>query len=746
MKTTTHSGAPALDAAHAGQAGARLAGAARVALLLIWPWLLLLINRNWVFPNVWVDEWLYFGYFVNLPEHLALFSEPSLYHSTRLAWTLPGYLVHRTFPFPLSHYILHLSLYYIATLSLYFTCVLLDKHRSGLVATLLLGTNSFFLHAISWDYVDSAGISYLLLTTLLVTLVALRPRQHVWAILAGMVYAAALYTNLFLAALAPGLAVYFLILRRFHAIGQLVASITAMLAGVAITTICLGLASVSLGGQFWFYKRSVLAATMISTLSENSWIARAADWPIRHAHLVYLWIALVGTALGFLLPWARRRYQSIPGAFAVGVQFGITATLAIVIQLRSGTPLLNAAFYASYLIPSTFLALSVILDPLCRQLSQPRFVFFAAGIAIAGLLSFALRACWSPSWGYPALPALVLGIVVIIALLHIPQQLSRLAFGAITVALSSLVFVVPSGFNLAGSVQYCVVAPPPAVSPQSRYEAVITGIRTISQHVPNKRVVFWYNSAETDLYASLAGAYLKFWSLGSETFPEFDAGAQRNSVKALQPGLTIVLLSKRDAAIQQAAHELAEHDLTLNLIGRETIPYDDSHFNLTIFSTHSSRTFAPGETIDLTRPSEAQHVLQHGWGRAESFGTWTDGAEATIAIDRGGAVPAGRDLVLTLDIPYHIAQTAAGQGVASPPLDVDVLVAGRMLDPRRFDATTPGGEWHIRIPAGLLQQGTPLTVTLVIREPHSPQDLGFDPYDSRQLGIAVRSLRLAELP
>ena len=78
-----------------------------ILFLLLLPILLLLINQVWMFSNIYVDPWVYFGHFILLKQYLIAFSVT--YNASRLSWVLPGYLLHSLFPPLIAHYILHLG-------------------------------------------------------------------------------------------------------------------------------------------------------------------------------------------------------------------------------------------------------------------------------------------------------------------------------------------------------------------------------------------------------------------------------------------------------------------------------------------------------------------------------------------------------------------------------------------------------------------------------------------------------------
>jgi len=115
-------------------------------LLLALPLFLLLANPSWILtPTGSIDPWVYFGYFRNLGHHLWTFA--GTYYGTRLPQIIPGYLCNRLFPPLAAEYVLHLTFYYIAVISLYLILKQCFNSRVALLTSILMGCYPFFLGA-----------------------------------------------------------------------------------------------------------------------------------------------------------------------------------------------------------------------------------------------------------------------------------------------------------------------------------------------------------------------------------------------------------------------------------------------------------------------------------------------------------------------------------------------------------------------------------------------------------------------
>src|SRR5579872_5636379 len=89
-----------------------------IAVILL-PLLVLWRQDNALYsPLRHTDPWFYLGYFRNLVNFKRdLF--PGFYYGSRLAWILPGYLVHSLFSPVIANWIMHLAVQSVATLSFF---------------------------------------------------------------------------------------------------------------------------------------------------------------------------------------------------------------------------------------------------------------------------------------------------------------------------------------------------------------------------------------------------------------------------------------------------------------------------------------------------------------------------------------------------------------------------------------------------------------------------------------------------
>ena len=337
-----------------------------ILFLLLLPILLLLINQVWMFSNVYVDPWVYFGHFIRLKEYLIAF--PELYYGTRLPWILPGYLLHFLFPPLIAHYILHLGFYYIAIFSLY---LVLEPHvgkRGAFLASASMGCYSFFLMAVGWDYVDGAGIAYFLVTVLMLSWAARKENQAIWIALSGVFFGALIYTNLVWIAFLTSLITYYVLTSYPHRIKKTFISIAAFIVGFLTITILLGVVNYAVVGKFFFFMPSISYA--LNPDYTQTWRTAWYQWLPRATWLVLPLIVLAGSLAILLLSKFRKSFEEV--RLPLQKTFVITYLLMIFLQLTGIASVLQVPFYSTYLIPSMFLAIGELLKPLA-MLSKCRF-------------------------------------------------------------------------------------------------------------------------------------------------------------------------------------------------------------------------------------------------------------------------------------------------------------------------------------------------------------------------------------
>jgi hypothetical protein len=360
-----------------------------VWILAVAPLYILFVSSNWIFSSPdSIDPWVYHGFFRNLQEYkTTLF--PGTYYGSRLSWILPGYLVYKFLPPLAANYALHLGLWYAAVFALYYTLKSAAGRHTALITAIFLGSYIHFLRPLGSDYVDGPADVCFLICFALLTAAARNGRRGLRLALAGAAFAAAVFTNLFTIIFAPVVALYFaLLLCRARDSLTVRSALTFpiwFLSGAATLTALLGVANFVVEGNFPFYMPSVYYV-LAHAGQPNPWKLPIAQW-IGQAE----WLIVPGVAaVSALIAFANRRFR---GSLA-GPASGAACLLALLLMIFCewlGIPVLQYPYYASYLIPTAFLAIGALLAGPLERISHSG----ALTLAIATLLLATI-----PLWGH----------------------------------------------------------------------------------------------------------------------------------------------------------------------------------------------------------------------------------------------------------------------------------------------------------------------------------------------------------
>jgi hypothetical protein len=518
-----------------------------IAVLLL-PLIVLWRQDNVLFTGYsYIDPWFYLGFFRNLVEFKRnLF--PGTYYGTRLSWILPGAAVHRLFSPVAANCILHLGVHTVATVSLFLTLKWLAGVRRAFLTAMLFSVNPWLWSATGWDYVDGAGIAYCLLSVALLTWAALRPGRR-WALVAaGMAIAGLVYANLYWATMAwlPPLCYIAMTWawRRMPLRRSLLAVCVWCGAGCVIVTVALGAVNRFLDGHFFFYARSVLEALMIRGSNLNWWFDR--PWK-NGAPAPWLLFATVAALTALAVLASRCRAWTRPGNPApvlFSAQFLCALAWMAYTQMR-GNPVLGLYYYASDLLPFTFLVIGVWFWPAVESLG-PR-TWLATCLAAAALFGLV----WlDPVTGF--LAAIPQTALVGAAVLAISPLFRRSAVGlALSLAGSALIVGLGVGERYAGLDRHAF---------RRQYESVMDARRYVESMRRGGDVRFWYDPkdrAAPDAMA-LTSTYLASNSLIGASLAPLTPGLDAACGVELLPHTLIAAISADGRHGDRAADALAE--------------------------------------------------------------------------------------------------------------------------------------------------------------------------------------------
>jgi hypothetical protein len=359
-----------------------------IAVLLL-PLIVLWRQDNTLFTGYgYLDPWFYLGFFRNLVEFKRNLY-PGTYYGSRLSWVLPGAALHSLFSPVAANCLLHLGVHTVATVSLFLTLKWVAGARRAFLAAMLFSVNPWLWSATGWDYVDGIAIAYCLLTVALLTWAALQPGRRWALVVAGMAMAGLAYCNLYWVTLAWLLPLgYIAMTWAWHRTPPLRSFFALCLwfgAGCVIVTVALGAVNWFLDGHFFFYAPSVLEALKIRG-NNLKWF----DLPWKNgAPSAWLMFAAVAAVTAVAILATRLRNWTRPGnAAPVLFSAQLLCALAWMAYTQAhGNPVLGIYYYASDLLPFTFLVIGVWFWPGLESVKTRTWVLIClAAAALFGLV------------------------------------------------------------------------------------------------------------------------------------------------------------------------------------------------------------------------------------------------------------------------------------------------------------------------------------------------------------------------
>ncbi len=551
-----------------------------IVVIFIFPLVLLLINNSWIFTpaTTFIDPWLNVGYFRNLPQHLQVF--PDTYYGSRLSWILPGFLIYQLFPPLLANYILHLGVYYLATISLYFTNRLIFNKRVALLTTLLMSGYIWFLRITGFDQVNGIGIAYFLLTILLLTCAAKLSRWKNWLFLAGIGYAALIYTNLFLIIFTPFLGMYYLFANYQYQKHRLLPSLVFFLVGILALTLLFSVINQQITGKFLFFLPSIKISMELLS-KPNPWRMNGYAWILDAGWLV--WPIAVGlTSLLHLMSYVLKR-SAHRNRFALffHLQFVLILLLFLAIDMTGYSVALQYFYYTNYLIPSMFLAIASALVYPVEKLSKHKLLHTLIPIAILLLLISYLISLVSNNVivniiSYPTVLALIIFLVAWIVLFAFSSQI-------ITIFIFFLLLSISNALGIwhinKSDIDYW------PNERQDAYLLTIDSMQIINTINPHADSYFWHDrkpSPVSGLYTAIASTYLWGYRLLSTDFPLLTG---ENSLQEVKPDMNIIILSQETINLHTVNETLEKYNLKAQFIDEKIMTQGAYRVILTFIKT-----------------------------------------------------------------------------------------------------------------------------------------------------------------
>lgn len=585
-----------------------------VAALAVLPLLLIALNDSWMYPAGGslnpIDPWLYSGYHLHLFELSQAY--PNVYYGTRLPWTLLGWLVHKMAADPTALIILRLILFYMSTFGLFLTIDLIfDNALAALISACLFGTNSWFLIAIGWDYVDGPSVAFLSLSFAALAGVAFARPWRFAAICWGVSAAALLSFSLSLAVAVLIECLVFLMLNRLAHHRPVRAVMAFGIFGAAGAMLIMGLVNLRLGSNFLYLTPQFARASGSGSGENWSWNLPWQDWLWSAPWLLVPAFAMFasGALVMRFVPECLRNLRRGDGVVAPNDRgkllvlclacLSISAAF-ILFEMRSGD-VLKVHHRVSLVLPFAFLAIGGCLAVATTRCA-PRERIILGVVAVALVLApWALGAAGAPlplqsvaRTGATSVPPMVLLMPSAPSLFAtMPPVAISVAIGAVllvgTVELAGLwPSIVTVGFLSAISVTSISsgsqITFPPTVYSKDATLAIFSASRFIGRYNADIRSRFWYSlgaPSDNHIFRPIASTFLFGYSLLNENFPDLTTTDGKPS--QIAPGERIVILtSEGEDAVAMTGAVFARRHMELSPVAHEFIQSGSVGLNVVI--------------------------------------------------------------------------------------------------------------------------------------------------------------------
>ena len=518
-----------------------------VVLLLGLPLALGVLVPDWMYSSTdYIDAWVYHGFF----RHLEVYSSsmfPQTYYGARLGWIVPGYVAYHLFTPVAATLVLHLTFYCAAVCSLFVIVRRIAGPSNGLFAALTFGLYLPAIRALGSDYVDGAVIAYALLTVAL-GLCGVEDSKRLWTLASGVAAGLMLNSNVGAALLLPSILVWFMPL-RLEGWRSMLLWLHGLLwlAGIVVATGALVVVSITTGGDWDFFMTSF--RWMRGQGGANPWDVAGLSWIA-----VSPWVFLpAATFVGTLLLWLRSRHEPLTAVQIKALSaLGLLVVIYVTFDFVGSGALLYWPFYASWLLPWTFIAIGAVLLPASKP-APIEAVALGLALVVIGVSLVWPQAARPFMLGFPSL-ALTMTLVVVAALARSPVW-SRLAVAAAIVCLHG--WITLTNYYM------------PSSDRADAFRAIDRAVGVMEYYVGESQPRFLLASPRKlgHYVKGLTSVYLWGYTIVTDRYPAITA----EQAARISPGTTIVVFAEDDGAAATFDQVFAPFDLAGVVKGSERV-------------------------------------------------------------------------------------------------------------------------------------------------------------------------------
>jgi hypothetical protein len=530
-----------------------------VAVLLALPAALTVLLPDWFYTyHDTIDPWVYHGFFRHYESYTTTLF-PGTYYGTRLGWIAPGYLAYAAFGAVTANAVLHVAFYIAALFALYRIVLTVVGASAALFAAVAFGLHLPVIRAIGADYVDGPVTTYALIAAACVTR-AWRTSSPWPSLLGGIAVGAMLHSNIGAALLLPSILIWLVPASRETADWKRAAwHVWNLLTGLLAGTALLAQFSLAHGGSWLFFIPSLSYATQTS----NPWDVAGVNWMLS-APWLFLPAALAAAAMLVYATRGRQLWADQLQTRAVAA-FALTLLIFVVFDYAGPGALLAAPFYASWLLPSAFVMIGVLVhDDSSRP--WPRHALAFVPLVLLG------ASVARPSWF--ALPWQAAAPIAAIALILTGAVARSRLIPTLTIAcaLACVQGAMPATYH----------ADPTRVD---AFHAIDKGVSIIERYRTSRPAFLLDVEGPLARYSrGLTSVYLWGYTIVGPEFPRIT----EQQAALVEPGMTVVIISNRQSTGSRFDEVFEPYGMAGAVLGRARIDTSRGALYLTVLRAMSA--------------------------------------------------------------------------------------------------------------------------------------------------------------
>jgi hypothetical protein len=512
-------------------------------------------------PSGTIDPWLYTALFVNFDQFYDHFG--TTYYASRLPWIVPGRLAHSTLSAEAAYWVLHGFTFAGGVAAAFFLVRRFLGLAPAVVGAATLALSPLYWNAQYWDYVDGVVSTYLL-AGLCFGLPVAKGRVRAASLLAaGVFFAAAVTTNLFVGLIALIYPIAYVFVQPAAGlrgrVTMALADLAAFAVGAAALVVAFGAHAKVNGGPFIFFEAqiNVVRAGEFVKQPGYEWLRTE---PRLLVPLFLLTVSVPLLVIGRRLPRFR---------FAAGCVAGLAFTTAAIYgwEFLAGGNVLELTYYFSYFAIPIALTMACVAALAGALVAAQRVTAsaLAAAATVAAVVALVLifrdeRVEWTGRAGARISIWIIAVAVVVLAGLIAVRRTSAGAPAALA-AVAAIAFASHFALNSSNGIFTFSYSAP---NNGSLYQAAMDEVAFIKRWTtPDEPLpLFWYKAENRPDLIAIQSMYFWGFTQLDLALPEV-TNTVRQRLDWYKPPTIVMLCETRDcggaaAGLRRAGYPYAE--------------------------------------------------------------------------------------------------------------------------------------------------------------------------------------------